>query len=77
LKRSAVPREYFTGGKIRTKPWAEGSRQRSPRKLYRLLDEAAAHQPVSITRPRSNAVLVAEEDWNSAPIDECAREPGW
>jgi PHD/YefM family antitoxin component YafN of YafNO toxin-antitoxin module len=35
-------------------------------KLYRLLDDtAAAHEPVLITGPRSNAVLVAEEDWNS------------
>jgi antitoxin YefM len=36
------------------------------RKLYRLLDEsAAAHEPVLITGPRANAVLVAEEDWNA------------
>ena len=35
-------------------------------KLYRLLDEtAAAHEPMLITGPRSNAVLVGEEDWNS------------
>lgn len=35
-------------------------------KLYRLLDElTAAHAPVLITGPRSNAVLVAEEDWNA------------
>jgi antitoxin YefM len=35
-------------------------------KLYRLLDEtAAAHEPLLITGPRSNAVLVGEEDWNS------------
>jgi antitoxin YefM len=35
-------------------------------KLYRLLDETAvAHQPILITGRRSNAVLVAEEDWNS------------
>jgi PHD/YefM family antitoxin component YafN of YafNO toxin-antitoxin module len=35
-------------------------------KLYRLLDElAAAHEPVLITGPRSNAVLVAEDDWNA------------
>jgi len=34
--------------------------------LYRLLDEtAAAHEPTLITGPRSNAVLVAEEDWDS------------
>jgi len=34
--------------------------------LYRLLDEAASdHEPVLITGPRSNAVLVGEEDWNS------------
>jgi prevent-host-death family protein len=35
-------------------------------KLDRLLDETAeAHQPVLITSPRANAVLVAEEDWNA------------
>ena len=34
-------------------------------KLYRLLDEtSSAHEPVLITGPRSNAVLVGEEDWN-------------
>ena len=35
-------------------------------KLYRLLDETAAdHQPIMITGPRSNAVLVGEADWNA------------
>jgi antitoxin YefM len=35
-------------------------------RLYCLLDEtAAAHEPVLITGPRSNAVSVGEEDWNS------------
>jgi antitoxin YefM len=35
-------------------------------KLDRLLDEAAeAHEPVLITSPKANAVLVAEEDWNA------------
>lgn len=35
-------------------------------KLYRLLDETATeHQPVLITGPRSNAVLVGEDDWNA------------
>jgi antitoxin YefM len=35
-------------------------------KLYRLLDETATdHQPVLITGPQSNAVLVGEEDWNA------------
>jgi antitoxin YefM len=35
-------------------------------KLYRLLDETASeHKPVLITGPRSNAVLVGEEDWNA------------
>jgi len=34
--------------------------------LYRLLDKtAASHEPVLITGPRSNAVLVGEEDWNA------------
>ncbi len=35
-------------------------------KLYRLLDETARdHEPLLITGPRSSAVLVGEEDWNS------------
>ena len=35
-------------------------------KLYRLLDEtAAAHEQVLITGPRSNAVLLGEDDWNA------------
>jgi len=35
-------------------------------KLDRLLDEtASAHEPVLITGPRSNAVLVSEADWNA------------
>jgi prevent-host-death family protein len=34
--------------------------------LDRLLDSTASdHQPVLITGPRSNAVLVDEEDWNA------------
>jgi PHD/YefM family antitoxin component YafN of YafNO toxin-antitoxin module len=34
--------------------------------LYRLLDETAeAHTPLLITGPRSNAVLIGEEDWNA------------
>jgi antitoxin YefM len=34
--------------------------------LDRLLDEATvAHEEVLITGPRSNAVLVSEEDWNA------------
>ena len=34
--------------------------------LYRLIDEAAeTHAPILITSKRSNAVLVAEEDWNA------------
>lgn len=36
------------------------------KKLYRLLDESAAgHEPLLITGPRANAVLVSEEDWNA------------
>jgi len=32
--------------------------------LYRLMDQAAeSHQPIVISGKRSNAVLVAEEDW--------------
>ena len=32
--------------------------------LYRLMDQAAeSHQPIVITGRRSNAVLIAEEDW--------------
>jgi antitoxin YefM len=35
-------------------------------RLYQLLDDAAAsHQPIQITGKRSNAVLIAEEDWQS------------
>jgi antitoxin YefM len=35
-------------------------------RLYRLLDETAeAHEPVLITGPRSNAVLISEEDWRA------------
>jgi prevent-host-death family protein len=35
-------------------------------KLYRLLDETSiAHEPVLITGPRANAVLIGEEDWNA------------
>jgi prevent-host-death family protein len=34
--------------------------------LYRLVDEAkASHEPILITGKRSNAVLVAEEDWRA------------
>ncbi|MGH7858410.1 MAG: type II toxin-antitoxin system Phd/YefM family antitoxin [Candidatus Binatia bacterium] len=34
--------------------------------LYRLVDEVAeAHEPVYITGKRSDAVLVAAEDWNA------------
>jgi antitoxin YefM len=36
------------------------------KKFFRLIDDtAAAHEPLLITGPRSNAVLVGEEDWNS------------
>lgn len=35
-------------------------------KLYRLVDEVAeGHEPVYITGKRSDAVLVAAEDWNA------------
>ena len=35
-------------------------------KLYRLLDEtAASHETVLISGPRSNAVLIGEQDWNA------------
>ena len=34
--------------------------------LYRLLDEVSeSHEPIQISGKRSNAVLVAEEDWRS------------
>ena len=34
--------------------------------LYQLVDDAAvSHEPIQITGKRSNAVLVAEEDWRS------------
>lgn len=35
-------------------------------KLYRLIDQVNEEsQPVTITGPRSNAVLVSEEDWRA------------
>jgi antitoxin YefM len=35
-------------------------------KLYNLIDETSkTHQPILITGKRGNAVLVAEDDWNS------------
>jgi antitoxin YefM len=35
-------------------------------KLGRLVDEAAAsHEPILITGKRTNAVLIAEEDWRA------------
>lgn len=34
--------------------------------LYRLLDLAAeSHEPIQITGKRSNAILIAEEDWTA------------
>ncbi|MCK5478646.1 MAG: type II toxin-antitoxin system Phd/YefM family antitoxin [Methylococcales bacterium] len=34
--------------------------------LYKLIDETVqSHQPIVITGKRGNAVLLAEEDWNS------------
>lgn len=34
--------------------------------LYRLMDQAAeSHQPIVISGKRSNAVLLAEEDWTA------------
>ena len=35
-------------------------------KLYNLIDETSkTHQPIVITGKRKNAILLAEEDWNS------------
>ncbi|MBC8164693.1 MAG: type II toxin-antitoxin system Phd/YefM family antitoxin [Bryobacteraceae bacterium] len=35
-------------------------------RLYRLLDETTeAHEPILITGPRSNAVLIGEHDWHA------------
>ena len=35
-------------------------------KLYKLIDETSeTHKPIVITGKRKNAVLLAEEDWNS------------
>ncbi len=35
-------------------------------RLYRLLDETSAgHEPLLITGPRSNAVLIGEDDWHA------------
>ena len=34
--------------------------------LYQLLDEVAeSHEPIQITGKRSNAVLIAEDDWHA------------
>ena len=34
--------------------------------IYKLLDEASdSHEPIQITGKRSNAVLVAEDDWRA------------
>lgn len=34
--------------------------------IYRLLDDASeSHEPIQITGKRSNAVLIAEDDWRS------------
>ena len=34
--------------------------------LYRLIDQAAeSHQPIVISGKRSNAVLIAEQDWQA------------
>ena len=34
--------------------------------LYRLMDQAAeSHQPIVISGKRSNAVLIAEQDWQA------------
>jgi prevent-host-death family protein len=34
--------------------------------LYKLLDEVATtHEPILITGKRSNAILIAEEDWRA------------
>jgi PHD/YefM family antitoxin component YafN of YafNO toxin-antitoxin module len=36
------------------------------KEIYKLLDETAdSHEPIQITGKRSNAILVAEEDWRS------------
>lgn len=35
-------------------------------KFYSLIDETASHhEPILITGPSSNAVLVGEQDWNA------------
>lgn len=34
--------------------------------IYKLLDDAAeSHEPIQITGKRSNAVLIAEDDWRA------------
>jgi PHD/YefM family antitoxin component YafN of YafNO toxin-antitoxin module len=41
-------------------------------RLYQLVDDtAASHVPVQITGKRSNAVLVAEDDWRSIQETLC------
>ncbi len=48
-----MPKKTFTASEARAK-------------LHGLLDEASAsHEPILITGKRSNAVLIAEEDWRA------------
>jgi len=36
------------------------------KRLYKLLDEVSdSHDPIEITGPRNNAVLVSEDDWRA------------
>ncbi len=62
-----TPRRLFCRTKTRTLMHMQTMNASEARdKLYRLLDDTAAeHEPVLITGPRSNAILVGEEDWNA------------
>jgi len=51
---------------MKHKPTTVFSASQARSQLYRLIDEAAeSHEPISITGKRSNAVLLAEEDWKA------------
>lgn len=68
--RAAGPSEgdglAITYGKAYDFPMNSLKASEARERLYRLLDETAAgHEPVLITGPRSNAVLVGEEDWHA------------
>jgi prevent-host-death family protein len=59
---SAKEVRFVTEGNIMTTRTATDARAN----LYKLIDDVSTnHEPVVITGKRGNAVLLAEEDWNS------------